>query len=488
LITPDAPERLYSTRLRTALVLTGSGTAGAYHAGVLRALHEAGVKIDLVAGRGIGAAAAMFAAIDGGSRLWDAGGIWKGRAAAGFYAWRTPLRVAGWALVAAAAILAVPLALLALSIVLAAIGMIITLVGFGTAASAMTSGYSAWIVSLFAPEALPTIIPRLVLFAILVSAVALAGSTAYAALRNGAKRRVRQGLGWLVGAPLSTTRAVETFAAGLWQLIRGAAPLAAPPHQELGRRYVELLVENLGQPGFRELLVIAHDVDARRDLVFALLADAHRPRFFGRPLGGENAVRLAEAFDLAGVGRDHVMDALAASLALPIATDPHLIRFAPEGPWRGETHRLCDRQGSLARLLEEVAAAGAEQVILLAASPPAGRAHELSAGRTDLRGLAGEPLASFDAAGLRDAAEQFAGRFAGLFVIRPTHNPLGPLDFQGVYDERSDRRQTLGELVDRGYEDAYRQFIEPVVGAGGEDVQAVQPRNGSAASPQRVQI
>jgi hypothetical protein len=69
--------------------------------------------------------------------------------------------------------------------------------------------------------------------------------------------------------------------------------------------------------------------------------------------------------------------------------------------------------------------------------------------------------------------------FAGLFVIRPPHNPLGPLDFAGVYDERSDRVQSLSELLDRGYEDAYRQFIEPVVGAGGERIE-VQPGNGSA--------
>ena len=37
---PDRPS--YSPHLRTALVFTGTGTAGAYHAGVLRALHEAG--------------------------------------------------------------------------------------------------------------------------------------------------------------------------------------------------------------------------------------------------------------------------------------------------------------------------------------------------------------------------------------------------------------------------------------------------------------
>ena len=77
MITPDSPDRHYSTRLRTALVLTGIGTAGAYHAGVLRALHEAGVRVDLVAGRGVGALGALFAAIDGGARLWDPGGLWR---------------------------------------------------------------------------------------------------------------------------------------------------------------------------------------------------------------------------------------------------------------------------------------------------------------------------------------------------------------------------------------------------------------------------
>jgi len=58
-------------------VLTGTGTAGAYHAGALRALHEAGVKLDIVAGRGIGVVGALFAAIDGGQRLWDEKGFWR---------------------------------------------------------------------------------------------------------------------------------------------------------------------------------------------------------------------------------------------------------------------------------------------------------------------------------------------------------------------------------------------------------------------------
>src|SRR6187200_1227381 len=101
----------YSPQRRTALVLTGTGTAGAYHAGVLRALHEAGVRIDLVAGRGIGALGAIFSAVDGGQRLWDREGLWKHASIAHAYRWRLPLRVAGWAMVAAAVLLALPLAL-----------------------------------------------------------------------------------------------------------------------------------------------------------------------------------------------------------------------------------------------------------------------------------------------------------------------------------------------------------------------------------------
>src|SRR5260370_31218202 len=84
---------LYSPERRTALVLSGTGTAGAYHAGVLRALHEAGVKLDIVAGRGVGAIGALFAAVDGAQRLWDDKGFWRGPGVQGLYAWRTRPRV-----------------------------------------------------------------------------------------------------------------------------------------------------------------------------------------------------------------------------------------------------------------------------------------------------------------------------------------------------------------------------------------------------------
>ena len=68
---------VYSPERRTAVVLAGTGAHGAYHAGVLRALEEAGVKIDSVAGHGVGAANAALAAIGGHARLWDASGVWR---------------------------------------------------------------------------------------------------------------------------------------------------------------------------------------------------------------------------------------------------------------------------------------------------------------------------------------------------------------------------------------------------------------------------
>ena len=480
MITSDSPERLYSTRLRTAVVLTGSGTAGAYHAGVLRALHEAGVRTDLVAGRGIGAASAMFAAVDGGARLWEPNGVWKGKTSRRFYEWRPTLRFAGWAIVASGLILLFPVLLLAAAIVVGLAAFLLTLVGLEQMGSAITVGFTSRLGAWFAPGSLPTIVPRLTLLCALVAVGALAASRLTDRARARGRRRTRyslRGLVWqLVASPLSATHTLEAFAAELWTLIRGAAPLQQPRNAELGRRYIELLSENLGQPGFRELLVVCHDLDARQDLVFAFLADAHRLRFFGRSAAGSSAARSSEAFDLAGVARDHGMDVLTSALALPVATAPHLVRFSAEGPWRGETHRLCDRPAALARVLEEVGAAGAEQVVLLSASPRSARPHELSARRADLRGNAGEQLGAFESAALRDVLEQFSGRFTGVYVIRPDHNPLGPLDFEGVHDERSDRIFTPAELVDRGYEDAYRQFIDPVVGASGERIQSATTR------------
>jgi hypothetical protein len=41
---------------------------------------------------------------------------------------------------------------------------------------------------------------------------------------------------------------------------------------------------------------------------------------------------------------------------------------------------------------------------------------------------------------------------------------------------------TRGELIDRGYQDAYRQFIDPVVGASGERLEIGSGRRARGAA------
>jgi hypothetical protein len=129
------------------------------------------------------------------------------------------------------------------------------------------------------------------------------------------------------------------------------------------------LIDNIGQPGFRELLIAVHDLDAHRDLVFALVAEARRRDLIRRPTTELADARRAEVIDLSGVGREYLADAVAAALSVTVVTDVHALTFAPEAYWRGETHRLCDQPGSLARVLEELAEVGVEQTLIVTAAP-----------------------------------------------------------------------------------------------------------------------
>jgi hypothetical protein len=174
--------------------------------------------------------------------------------------------------------------------------------------------------------------------------------------------------------------------------------------------------------------------------------------------------------DLADGGSQLAIDVMAAALTPPLVCDPYLVTFATDSYWRGETHRLCDRPGAVARLLEEVASAGASQAIIVSAVVAGSAPHRLRAARPDLRHRLGETLAAAEAASLRDAIEMARLRFDSVYLICPAHNPVGAFDFTGAYDEASDRWQDVPELMERAYEDACRQFIEPVVGASGEQL------------------
>ena len=419
----------YSPERRTALVLCGTGAHGAYHAGVLRALQEAGVKIDVMAGQGIGAASAALAAIDGAARLWDADGLWRRPHITTLYGWKWPLRAAVWLTPLLAVACLAPAFLVAFSLPI---------------------------------PALVALLPLLVLGAL--AAVLMAGAKAE---ERGApaKRRADGGWWWRVfGAPLDAHAARDLFVGTISSLIPGAGT-AAP-----GRRYAEVLADSLGQPGFRELMIVATDLDSRRDMVAALLREPYRREFLAPRAEGE---RRSDVLDLAGTGRAHALDLVAAALTPPVACDPQMVTFSADSYWRGETHRLCDRPGGVTRLLEELAAAGVSQAIIVSAVPAPAAPHRLSPARLDLRHRLGEFLAASESAARRDAMEVARLRFDSVYLICPAHNPVGAFDFSGAYDEASDRRQDVVELMERAYEDAYRWFIEPVVGASGEHLARV---------------
>lgn len=460
------PRDSYSPERRTALLFTGTGADGAYHAGAMRALQEAGVKIDIVGGRGMGAIAAVLAAVDGSAQLWEPGGFWRSAPIPFLYQWRWPFRLLRWLALGLVAVLAIPAAVILLGLVVYAIALVLGMAGLEAGARFVQSFLDALTMA-FSPGALPTWVPRLATLLAGSAVVTLAVGAWLTWWRAPLHRRTTGGPAWaLLGSPIDAGIAVQHATETVWRLLKGGAAIKTPDAKDLSRRYAELLAENLGQPGFRELLLVVHDMDAHRDLVFGLVRDPFRKALFPPP-GGVSS-RRAEAHDLSSGTQAFTADVLAAAMSLPGVSDPRLVQFAPDSYWRGETHRLVDRPACLARLIEEAAAAGAEQVVIVAATPDPPGPHELRPPRLDGMGRVGEQLASAETAALSDAVRHLHHRFQGVYVIRPSHNPIRPLDLTGAYDEKSDRVQTIDELMERGFEDAYRQFIEPVVGASGD--------------------
>jgi hypothetical protein len=447
-------------------VLAGTGADGAYHAGVLRALDETGIKIDIVAGRGIGALAAALYAIGGAERLWEPRGVWRTPTTQALYRWRWPYRWLGWLLVAILAVVLVPV-VVALGITLVyPVALALGMAGLDTGATVAEAALRG-VGTAFAPGALPTWVPRLIAVLVVAGLLVIATGVVVRRWRAPVRRTATRPALWaLLGAPIDAGQAVSAAPHALWHILRGGAVLKRPDSRDLSRRYADLLTENLGHPGFRELLVVAHDLDVRRDVVFGLVRDPYRRAHFAAAT--TSALRRAEAHDLAGVARDHVVDALSAALSPAPFSEPWLATFAADTFWRGESHRLTDRPAALGRAIEEAATAGAEQLIVVSAAPEPPGPHELRPTRLDGLGRVGETLAAEESAALRDALAHLSDRFRWTCAIRPVHNAIRPLDLGGAFDERSDRHQPLEESMERGYEDAYRQFIEPMLGASGD--------------------
>ena len=169
---------------------------------------------------------------------------------------------------------------------------------------------------------LPTIVPRAVLLAVLVVTAGIVRRGPEARRGERSTARQRRALVALLGQPPDPGEPEGVFKDALWRITKGAST----PHADAGERYVELLMENFGQPGFREVMLAVHDLDARRP-------DRRRAGTEWRHSfahGAWGRAREAEMFDLVD-GREHnrglVMDFLAGAVRLPVASAPHEVTF-----------------------------------------------------------------------------------------------------------------------------------------------------------------
>ena len=249
------PDPSYSPRLRTGLLLCGAGTAGAYQAGVLNALAEAGVKIDVVAAHGAGVLTALCAAIDGTARPGMAAGRGRVRRSGAPIAgdWRC-----GW-----------PRAGLSLSFCCSCCRRCCSSSGQASSTrpacsrrSRISTDTAAWLVDTYGLRSRSCSIRRscrpscprgIVLGLLIVAGRAPRGRDA--GCRGGAQPAARA---WRVlvaagrrAARRATSRARRS-SRRLWRLVRGASGEPRPAAAEIGRRYVDVLTDNFGQPGFRE--------------------------------------------------------------------------------------------------------------------------------------------------------------------------------------------------------------------------------------------
>jgi hypothetical protein len=275
---------------------------------------------------------------------------------------------------------------------------------------------------------------------------------------------------------------------------RGSTLSPRPPSDaDLGRRYVALAADNLGQPGFRELILRAADLETGRALPFLLLADGARAAFStARGRGSRSRLDgLPTAVDLRAPGYDALFfDVVASGLPAPLPVPLVRVAFPKGGIHAGETHRLAEATLAGGCGLAEALAAGAEQVVLVSAVA------ELPSAplrRRGVRAAADAMMATLERQGLeaevseaermnrlvetlghhtddggrawQDPATGRVFRDVSLYVIRPERRSLGPLELDGAQDPATEVMETADDLGEAGYRDAYRLFVEPVVGA-----------------------
>lgn len=461
-------------------MLAGTGTSGAYHAGVLKALDESGVKIDLLVGSGAGAIAAAFGAVSAGAQVYGPAGFWAGVRWRSFYRLRPALAGIAALFAVAGVVFFLPLG------AGLAFGLLFPLV---LVLDRLWPGLASRFLAPLreAPEALGG--PYLAVLALPVAVLSILALVLLARFGRDRRRLLEAFESHLVsrGAEARLRR-------HLWAAVRGAAPSPMPASDaDLGRSYVALASENIGEPGFRELILRVLDLETGQVLPLLLLGDERRAAFAAaRPRGRHpRSLPSPGAADLRAPGGEGLLfDAVLTGLLPPLAAPVRRVTFPKHGMFSGETHRLTDATLAGGTGIGEALAAGAEQIVLVTACPEApgpprrrrGRralhdafllALERQAVECDLRqaerinrmvGTLGHETEDGERAWEDPAAGRLYRAFA-LYVVRPEKRWLGPLDLDGAMDPETEVVLTTSDLLEKGHRDAYRLFVEPIVGA-----------------------
>lgn len=457
----------FSHQARTAAVLIGEGTASAYLAGAMKALDSAGVRIDIVLGKGSGALVAAMSAIDADER-WEGDDGLLVKASK-----RAPWRLRP--------LYKVTLVCLSLS---------------------FAAFLSPLLVGLFALLALPfSVVERLLTqsspngpepswFGYLLQA----GEPFY--LRAMVVPLVLLCTFWLVWWVVASVRKrgwpslPELYDLGplddlletsLWRAVRGTSTDERPQHRrELSEAYRNLLGGNLGQRGFRELLFYALDTDSAQEIPFVMLKErflnklkAHR--------GGRREGAFAEPIDLGSGGEALFFDALIAALSPPglVPTIPLKLPFGTRHG--GEVHRFSSSLLTSGNSVSDAVACGAEQIVIVAGCAPGERA-------------GGHPLERLTEAAVRNRLSDALAEAAlvpdlPIFLIRPDQQRLSPYEITGRA-QFGNERLDLAALAAHGARDAHRLFIEPVLGDSGiardESTIPIKQASGGAHGPREL--
>ena len=300
----------------------------------------------------------------------------------------------------------------------------------------VASAYADMVRQAFSAAVLPTLIPRLVTLCLAIAFGVLAWSAVRQRpdIAQGRANRDR-GRWWarLVGAPWSAEPGLRHFRASLWQLFRGlqaakepAARRAEPP---LHRGFC-----------WRTSASLDFESSSSQRSTWKPEATLSLPRSARRAGRRISSGAAGISIDLSGVGRSQVIDAMAAAMCVPVLTEPHVISFSPESYWKGESHRTCDRIGAAARLLEELAAAGVEQVIVVCPDSERSAPHRLGKPTGSLRSRVAEHLAAAETTVVRDAIRLAQKTIQGTFRHPAAAQPDRPARF------RRDLRRAVGQV------------------------------------------